>query len=136
MNSLPKARRLPPVCLAAALLSLTAATLSAQPLTQQIPDGTAVEVTKNGTARQGVVRAYAAWGEYSVEYEDGRREWVPAAQVRSAAVNAPAAPAAAGPPDLAPLYQAIGAACGWVVCCIVPIGAAILFVALPRMRRK
>ncbi len=135
MNSLPLARRLPSVCLAAALLSLTAATLSAQPLTQQIPDGAAVEVTRNGNSRRGVVRGYAAWGEYRVEYEDGGGppEWVPAAQVRPLADTAPAA-APAGPPDLAPLYQALGAACGTVVCCIVPVGFLLSVILMKRRK--
>jgi hypothetical protein len=114
---------------------LCGGSLQAQSIIQQFPDGAAVEVNKNGASRRGFVRGYAAWGEYSVEYDDGRREWVPAAQVRSVAASAPAA-APNGPPDFAPLYQALGAACGGAACCIVPIGAVFIVVALSRRRRQ
>lgn len=118
-----------------AVLVLCGGSLRAQSIIQQHPDGAPVEVNRNGTSRRGIVRGYAGWGEYSVEYDDGRREWVPAAQVRAVAASAPAA-APAGPPDFAPLYQAIGAACGGMICCAVPLGVAIAFIAIPLMRRK
>ena len=121
---------------ALAALALFSSSLWAQSTVQEYLDGALVEVSQDGASRRGVVRGYAPWGEYSVEFDDGRREWVPAAQVRPAAVNAPAAAPAAGPPDLAPLYQAIGAACGAVMCCVVPAGVAILLVAIPLARRK
>lgn len=137
MNSLlPITGSLTRMCLTPVLMALSAATLSAAQFGQPIPDGATVEVSRNGTQRQGIVRAYAVNGEYSVEFDDGRREWVPETQVRAVAVIAPAAPAAAGPPDFAPLYQSIGAACGAVMCCVVPAGVAILFVAIPLARRK
>ena len=75
----------------AAALGLCASPLQGQSILQQIPDRAAVETTNNGASRRGIVRGYAAWGEYSIEYDDGRREWVPAAQVRAVGAIAPAA---------------------------------------------
>jgi hypothetical protein len=123
----------------AALLVLAsfAAALSAQHVGQRFQDGETVEVVRNGVARRAVVRGYAAWGEYSVEFQDGgrpglNREWVKADQVRAVAAAPIDAPA--GPPDLAPLYQAIGSACGFLGCCALPI-AGILAIILTRSRR-
>jgi hypothetical protein len=115
-----------------------AVVLQAQSLSPRFQDGETVEVWRDGQPRRAIVRGYAAWGEYQVEYEDTpsvmNRDWVTADQVRAVA----AAPTVRGnaPLDLAPLYQSIGAACGGLGCCGLPLALTVLIAVRSGFRRR
>jgi hypothetical protein len=119
-----------PLVLVTVSLGPGIADCSAQMIGQSIPDGTAVEVRTSGQTRRGVVNGYMG-GEYRVQYEGGalNSEWVPAGNVHPVEALSSSEPRKA---DLAPLYQAIGAA----MCPVALVGVLVILVVARAGRRR
>lgn len=85
-----------------------------------VPFGEGVVIRREGT-------------RYLIRFRFGEPSWVPEEYISK--VEAGQAVPPAGPPDLAPLYQAIGAAAGAIGCCVVPVVLMIL-ASLGMLRRS